>query len=128
MKIHGADLIGPSGCPLPLSSAVEVDGLLHFAGQLALRGGRVEGDVSAQTEVIFDGIEALLAEAGLTLDHVVKTTVWLIDPADFAAFNAVYGRRLRTPYPARSCVISRLVLPEALVEIEVLASRHRRRA
>lgn len=99
-----------------------------MSGQLALVGGRVEGDITTQTEVTFDAIQSILEEAGLGLDHVIKTTVWLTDPADFAAFNAVYAQRLPAPFPARSCVISQLVLPDARVEIEVVASREPRRA
>ena len=127
MKVHGEPLIGPGGVALPLSVAIELDGLVFVSGQLALIGGKVEGDVSVQTERTFDAIAAILAGAGLGLENVVKATVWLTDPADFAAFNAVYAARLPAPYPARSCVISQLVLPNARVEIEVVASRDHRR-
>ncbi len=89
--------------------------------------GKVEGAVTEQTHRIFDSIEAILAESRLTLSHVVKATVWLSDPRDFSAFNAVYARRFAQPYPVRSCVISQLVLPSACVEIEVVASRRHRR-
>ncbi len=128
MKIHGKPLIGPGGTTIPLSPALETGGLVFVSGQLALVGGRVEGDITTQTEVTFDAIQSILEEAGLGLDHVIKTTVWLTDPADFAAFNAVYAQRLPAPFPARSCVISQLVLPDARVEIEVVASREPRRA
>ena len=128
MKIHGKPLIGPSGATIPLSPALEIGELVFVSGQLALVGGRVEGDITIQTEVTFDAIQSILEEAGLGLDHVIKTTVWLTDPADFAAFNAVYAQRLPAPFPARSCVISQLVLPDARVEIEVVASREPRRA
>jgi 2-iminobutanoate/2-iminopropanoate deaminase len=128
LKIHGKPLIGPSGATIPLSPALEIGELVFVSGQLALVGGRVEGDITTQTEVTFDAIQSILEEAGLGLDHVIKTTVWLTDPADFAAFNAVYAQRLPAPFPARSCVISQLVLPDARVEIEVVASREPRRA
>lgn len=128
MKIHGKPLIGPGGATIPLSPALETGGLVFVSGQLALVGGRVEGDITTQTEVAFDAIQSILEEAGLGLDHVIKTTIWLTDPADFAAFNAVYAQRLPAPFPARSCVISQLVLPDARVEIEVVASREPRRA
>ncbi|MFA4952386.1 RidA family protein [Brevundimonas sp.] len=128
MKIHGKPLIGPGGATIPLSPALETGGLVFVSGQLALVGGRVEGDITTQTEVTFDAIQSILEEAGLGLDHVIKTTIWLTDPADFAAFNAVYAQRLPAPFPARSCVISQLVLPDARVEIEVVASREPRRA
>jgi len=128
VKIHGKPLIGPGGATIPLSPALETGGLVFVSGQLALVGGRVEGDITTQTEVTFDAIQSILEEAGLGLDHVIKTTIWLTDPADFAAFNAVYAQRLPAPFPARSCVISQLVLPDARVEIEVVASREPRRA
>lgn len=127
MRVHGDALVGPDGKPLPLSTAIEVDGLLFVSGQLALRNGRIEGDAAAQAEQVFDNILAILDQAGLGLENVIKTTVWLTDPADFAAFNTVYATRLFAPYPARSCVISQLVLPNARLEIEVVASRGHRR-
>jgi len=127
MKIHGGPLVGPGGGDLPLSLAVEVDGLVFVSGQLALVDGQVEGDIALQTARTFDSIAAILSGAGLSLDHVIKATIWLTDPADFAAFNTVYAERLSAPYPARSCVISQLVLPNARVEIEVVASRDHRR-
>lgn len=127
MKIHGKPLIGPSGAVLPMSAAVETDGLIFVSGQLALVDGRVEGDITAQTEQTFDAIESILNDAGMSLDNVVKATIWLTDPSDFAAFNSVYEKRLPAPFPARSCVVSQLVLPNARVEIEVVASRQPRR-
>ena len=122
MKIYESKLTGPSGRPLPLAAAVEIDSLLFLSGQIALGE-----DVTIQTERVFDQIEAVLAEAGLTADHIVKASVWLTEAADFAAFNTIYAQRLRAPYPARSCVVSQLVLPNARIEIEVFAHRHRTR-
>jgi 2-iminobutanoate/2-iminopropanoate deaminase len=128
VKFHGSGVIGPGGRPLPLSSAIEAGGLLYLSGQLALRDGHVSGDITEQTGLVLDGIEGVLQEAGLTLDHVLKATVWLTDPQDFAGFNAVYSARLAPPYPVRSCVVSALLAPEARVEIEVVASRETRQA
>jgi 2-iminobutanoate/2-iminopropanoate deaminase len=127
MKTYGGDVRGPGGRVLPLSLATELDDLLFVSGQLALRDGKVEGDVAQQTNVIFDSLEAILAQADLTLDHVVKTTIWLTDPRDFPAFNSTYAGRLRAPYPSRSCVVSALVVLGARVEIEAVASRRHRR-
>ncbi len=127
MRIHGKPLIGPGGKTIPLSAAIETDGLVFVSGQLALVDGKVEGDITVQTELTFDAIAAILGESGLSLDNVVKATVWLTEPSDFAAFNAVYAKRLPAPFPARSCVVSQLVLPNARVEIEVVASREPRR-
>lgn len=127
MKVHGGGLRGPDGSVLPLSSAVEVDDLVFLSGQLALRDDRLECDVTEQAEAVFDAIEAALGELGLGLDHIVRATVWLTEAADFAAFNQVYARRLRAPYPARSCVVSQLVVRGARVEVEVLAHRRHTR-
>jgi reactive intermediate/imine deaminase len=123
MKVLGSQLIGPNGQPLPLSSAIELDGLVYLSGQIALKDGKVTGDVAAQTDQIFDAIEAVLSNTRLSLDHIFKATVWLTEISHFSAFNAVYEKRLKAPFPVRSCVISQLVLPNACVEIEVAASR-----
>jgi 2-iminobutanoate/2-iminopropanoate deaminase len=126
-KTHSSGVVGPNGRPLPFSSAIEVDDLVYLSGQLALRGGKVDGDIGQQTDLIFDNIETVLASAGLTLDSVVKASIWITDPADFAAFNAAYAARFTAPYPTRSCVVSQLVIPGARVEIEVVASRRHHR-
>jgi 2-iminobutanoate/2-iminopropanoate deaminase len=128
MKVYGAGLKIPSGEALPLSSAVEAGGLLFFSGQLALQDGKLTGDIEAQTHLIFDLLDQKLADVGLSLANVAKSTVWLTDAADFAGFNAVYRKRLSEPYPARSCVVSALLIPRALLEIEIVASRTPRSA
>jgi len=120
MRIIGT---GPAG--YPLSPAIEVDGLLFLSGQVSLEGGRGSDDIAAQTETVITAIESLLIEAGLSLHHVAKATVWLADARDFSGFNAVYSQRFSAPYPARSCVVSQLLLDGARVEIEVVASRNR---
>lgn len=126
-KTYGSGVLGPNGRPLPFSSAIEVDDLVYLSGQLALRDGKVDGDIGQQTDLIFDNIETVLTSADLSLDNVVKTSIWITDPADFAAFNAAYAVRFTAPYPTRSCVVSQLVIPGARVEIEVVASRRHRR-
>ena len=108
----------------PYSHAVACKGAMVFlSGQIALRadGTLVEGDVATQTEQIFKNIRAILHEAGLDLQHVVKTTVFLTSMQDFAAMNAVYGEAFGTHRPARSTVeVSRLP-KDVTVEIEVVA-------
>jgi 2-iminobutanoate/2-iminopropanoate deaminase len=128
MKIYGPDLAFVVGPIFPLSPAIEVGDLVFLSGQVALRDGAVEGDVAEQTHVVFDSIDSILGQAGLTLGHIVKATVWLTDPKDFAAFNVVYCERLKVPYPARSCVISQLALAGARLEIEVIANRSHMRS
>ena len=108
----------------PYSQAVQTGNLFFFSGQLGIdpaTGDFVPGAVSEQTEQVFQNIQAVLAEAGLTLDQVVKTTVFLADMADFAAMNAVYGRYFTPPYPARSTVAVKTLPKNGLVEIEIIA-------
>ncbi|HEY0111687.1 MAG TPA: RidA family protein [Allosphingosinicella sp.] len=113
---------------LPLSSSRSAGDFLFLSGQIAVGpGGGIVGDgVVEQTHEVVDRIEALLTAAGLTLADVVKTTIWLTDSKDFAAFNQAYASRFAEPYPVRSTVVSELVLPGALVEIEAVASRGNR--
>ena len=124
MKQIGGPLIGPGGAALPLSAAIEANGIVFVSGQLPLRNGAVVGtDIVEQTHLVLDLIAGILAQADLTLAHVTRCGVWLIDPADFPAFNQAYASRFAAPYPARATVISRLAVPGALVEIDAMAVR-----
>ncbi|GHV57981.1 reactive intermediate/imine deaminase [Bacteroidia bacterium] len=108
----------------PYSQAIQAGNLLFLSGQLGIdpaTGDFVPGAVSEQTEQVFKNIRAVLAEANLTLDNVVKTTVFLSDMADFAAMNVVYGNHFTQPYPARSAVAVKTLPKNGLVEIEVIA-------
>ena len=108
----------------PYSQAVRAGNLFFLSGQLGIdpaTGNFVPGAVSEQTEQVFKNIQAVLAEAGLTLEQVVKTTVFLADMADFAAMNAVYGQYFTQPYPARSTVAVKTLPKNGLVEIEIIA-------
>lgn len=123
-KQLGGPLVSASGAVMPLSSAVEVNGILYLSGGLPLKDGKLAGeDIETQTNAVFDNIEALLAKEGLGLDSVFKMTTWLTRKEDFAGYNAVYGKRLADPYPARSTVICDLALPGALIEVEATAVR-----
>ena len=123
-KQIGGPLVSTSGAVMPLSSAVEVDGILYLSGALPLREGKLAGDdITTQTNAVFDNIAALLAKEGLTLGHVFKVTTWLTRKEDFAGYNAVYAQRLADPFPARSTVICDLAMPGALIEVEVTVSR-----
>ena len=84
-------------------------------------GELVAGDARAQTERVFENLRAVLREAGLEPRHVVKTTVFLTDLADFAAMNEVYGRFFEKPYPARATVQVAALPRGARVEIELVA-------
>lgn len=123
-KQIGGPLVSTSGAVMPLSSAVEVDGILYLSGGLPLVAGKLAGDdIETQTNAVFDNIEALLVKEGLTLGHVFKVTTWLTRKEDFAGYNGVYAKRLADPFPARSTVICDLAMPGALIEIEATAAR-----
>ncbi|GHT53564.1 reactive intermediate/imine deaminase [Bacteroidia bacterium] len=109
----------------PYSQAIKTGNLVFCSGQLGLdpaTGTFVPGGVVEQTEQAFKNIKAVLAEAGLTLANVVKTTVFLADIADFAAMNEVYGKHFSEPFPARSAVAVKTLPKNGLVEIEVIAT------
>ncbi|MFC3051610.1 RidA family protein [Kordiimonas pumila] len=123
-KIIGAPIMLPGGGTAPYSKAAEAGGLVFLTGQLGLGpdGKLAEGGIEAQTEAAIANIKAILAEAGCTLDDVVKTTVWLTDAANFAGYNKVYAQHFSASPPPRSTVVADFVLPGALVEIEVIAA------
>ena len=108
----------------PYSQAVQVGNMLFASGQLGLdpaTGQFPEGAVKEQTEQAFKNVKAILAEAGLTMDNVVKTTVFLADMGDFTAMNEVYAAQFEGTFPARSAVAVKTLPKNALVEIEVIA-------
>lgn len=110
----------------PYSQAVEAGGLLFTAGQIGLDPATmkiVEGGIEKQTGRVFDNLEAVLREAGLGFEDVVKTTVYLTDMADFQPMNAVYAARFGDHRPARSTVAAAALPAGALVEIDVIARR-----
>ena len=107
----------------PYSQAILCGGMLYTSGQIALspESGELVGDnISEQTEQIMKNLSAVLAEAGTSFQNVVKTTCFLADIADFAAFNEVYGKYI-TSAPARSCVAVKSLPKGALAEVEVIA-------
>lgn len=108
----------------PYSQAVKAGGFLFLSGQIPLdpaTGEFVAGGIKEQTERVMDNIAAVLAEAGVGFDAVVKTTIFLTDLANFGAVNEVYGSRFSAAPPARSTVEVKGLPRGALVEIEVLA-------
>jgi len=123
--------LATSGAPAaigPYSQAIATDGLVFCSGQLGLdpaTGDLVQG-VEAQAERSMENLKAVLAEAGLTFDDVVKTTIFLADIADFAVVNTVYGRYMPTPPPARSTVQVAALPKGGRVEIEAIAVRDAR--
>ena len=108
----------------PYSQAVQAGNMLFASGQLGLdpaTGQFPEGGVKEQTAQAFKNVKAILTEAGLTMDNVVKTTVFLADMGDFAAMNEVYAAQFEGTFPARSGVAVKTLPKNALVEVEVIA-------
>lgn len=108
----------------PYSPAIRAGNLLFLSGQIAVdpaTGQVVTGDIGAQTHQVMRNMSALLAEAGASFEHVVRTTVFLIDMEEFAAMNAVYASYLASPPPARSTVQVARLPRDARVEIDAIA-------
>ena len=108
----------------PYSQAIVHGGLLFTSGQIAINpaSGPVEADtIEGQTEQVMKNLAALLEEAGASFDSVIKTTCFLSDMADFAAFNAIYGAYFVSK-PARSCVAAKQLPKNVLVEVELIAA------
>ena len=111
----------------PYSQAVDSGaGLVFVSGQLPIdpaTGAFPEGGVKEQTHQSLTNAKAILEAAGLGLQNVVKTTVFLADMADFAAMNEVYAQFFAAPFPARSAVAVKTLPKGALVEIECIAGK-----
>jgi 2-iminobutanoate/2-iminopropanoate deaminase len=110
----------------PYCAAIECGDLVFVSGQIpldALAGKLVDGDIAAQTSQSLENIKTILAAAGLTFAHVVKTTIFLTSMGDFAAVNDVYKSYMAEPYPARSTIAVAALPMGARVEIEMIAAR-----
>lgn len=108
----------------PYSQAIEANGMVFCSGQIPIdpaTGVFVEGGIQEQTRQVLTNASQVLAAAGTDLSHVVKTTVFLSDMANFVAMNEVYAQFFSQPFPARSAVAVKDLPKGALVEIEVLA-------
>lgn len=109
----------------PYSQAIDTGTFVYVSGQIPVNSatGEIPEGITAQTAQSIANFKAILAEAGLSIDNVVKTTVFLADMGDFAAMNAVYAENFTEPYPARSAVAVKELPKQVLVEIEVIALR-----
>lgn len=110
--------------PAPLSPAVKRGPFLYVSGQVGIdptTGKVVSKDVARQTRQTLNNLKALIEAAGMTLNDVIKTSVFLTDIANFSAMNAVYKEFFGAPYPARSTIGIALASDELLVEIEAVA-------
>lgn len=108
----------------PYSQAIVCGDMLYTSGQIPLdpaSGTLVGEDITAQAAQVMKNLAAVLREAGTDFQHVVKTTCFLADMADFAAFNDVYAQYI-TGAPARSCVAVAALPKGALVEVEIVAA------
>jgi 2-iminobutanoate/2-iminopropanoate deaminase len=119
--------VSTSGAPAaigPYSQGIVADGFLFTAGQAALdpaTGALVEGGIEAETERVMANITAVLDAAGCSWGDVVKTTIFLVDMAEFGTVNGIYGRFMTDPPPARSTVGVASLPKGARVEIEAVA-------
>lgn len=107
----------------PYSQAIEIGDFVFTSGQIPIdpaTGAMPEG-IEAQTRQSLTNVQNILEAAGLSLDNVVKTTVFLADMSLFAPMNAVYAEFFKAPYPARSAVAVREIPKGALVEVETIA-------
>ena len=107
----------------PYSQAIRCGNMLYSSGQIPLdpaTGTMVGENITEQAEQVMKNLQAVLLAAGTGFENVVKTTCFLVDMNDFAAFNAVYGKYI-TSAPARSCVAVAALPKGALCEVEVIA-------
>ncbi|NOY98919.1 MAG: RidA family protein [Chloroflexi bacterium] len=108
----------------PYSAAVRIDSLVFTAGQIAIdpaTGELVGGGIEAETRQVLTNLKHVLEAAGSSLEHVVKTTVFLADMADFPKLNAVYAEFFTEDPPARSTVAVKTLPKDVRVEIEAIA-------
>ena len=112
---------GAGGQALPFARAVEADGWLYVSGQVPMMDGEViAGNIVAQSRQAIRNLLSILDEAGYGPQDVVRCGVWLDDPRDFAAFNAVFKEHFGEHPPARACVVSSMVV-DCKVEIDCVA-------
>ncbi len=109
----------------PYSQAIDTGTFVYASGQIPINPvtGEIPEGIVAQTKQALANVCAILKEAGLTVDNVVKTTVFLADMGDFVAMNEVYASVFTAPYPARSAVAVKTLPKNVLVEVEVIALR-----
>ena len=111
----------------PYSQGIDTNALVFVSGQIPLdpaTGQTVPGGIAEQTDRVLRSIAGILMSAGLSMDHVVKTTVYLVDLGEFSAMNEVYGRHFKAGcFPARATVQVSALPKGARVEIDAIASR-----
>lgn len=108
----------------PYSQAIRVGSFVFCSGQISINPQNQEvflGDIKTQTEMVLGNVEGILKQAGLNFSNIVKTTIFLLDMADFATVNEIYGKRFAKDPPARSTVAVAGLPKGVRVEIEVIA-------
>ncbi|MGB7265646.1 MAG: RidA family protein [Terracidiphilus sp.] len=127
IKRYGAEQgRGTGGDQPPFARSVEADGWLYVSGQVPMLDGKmVAGNISAQAQQAIRNLLAALNEAGYGPEQVVRCGVWLDDPRDFSAFNAVFKEFFGAHPPARSCVVSTMVV-DCKIEIDCVAYKESR--
>ena len=121
-------IIKTQGAPDPIgpySQAVKAGNLLFISGQIAMRPGTTnlaDGNITEETKVVMQNLKAILEEAGLHFENVVKTTIFLKDMSLFAEVNAEYGKYFETDFPARETVAVKGLPKDVNVEISMIAS------
>ncbi len=108
----------------PYSQAIRAGSFLFVSGQVAIdpaTGQLVPGGIAAETRQVIANLSAILQAAGISRDQVVRTTVFMVDLAEFGAMNEVYGELFSSPAPARSTVQAARLPKDARVEIDVIA-------
>ena len=108
----------------PYSQAIRIGDFLYTSGQIALNPKNMEmmnGEIEEETEWVLKNIEAILKAGGLSLDHVIKTTVYLTDLGEFSRMNQVYEKLFEKTKPARACVQVAALPKGAKVEIDAIA-------
>lgn len=109
----------------PYSQAVLVDDTLYVSGNIPVNPatGDVADGIVNQSKQVFENMKAVLNEAGMGFENVVKTTAFLTDLSNFATFNEIYASYFVAPYPARSCVEVSKLPKNVLVEVECIAKK-----
>lgn len=124
IKIKKISTENAPGAIGPYSQAAVYGSIVYTSGQIALdkdTGALAEGGIKEQTEQVMKNLSAVLTAAGASFDSVIKTTCFIADMNDFAAFNEVYAKYIKSS-PARSCVAVKDLPKGALVEVEVIAA------
>ncbi|MHB9010622.1 MAG: Rid family detoxifying hydrolase [Ignavibacteriaceae bacterium] len=107
----------------PFSQAVTDSSIIYTSGQICLtpEGRQLEGTIEEQVHQIMKNLQAILDAAGVSFDHVVKTTIYVTDMAIYGKVNEVYGNYMHEPYPARETVCVKGLPLESMVEISMIA-------